>query len=63
MIDEICRLPYYEHLAVIIITQLVLSLVEYWLGKTDKTKGGSIIEVIKNFIVAIVRQYIKRRRL
>ena len=26
------------------------SLVEYWLGKTDKTKGSSVVEVALNAV-------------
>ena len=62
MIAEVCNLPYYEHILVIVITQLVFMVAEYWLGKTNKTKAGSTLELIKNILVAIVRQYFKRRR-
>lgn len=38
----------------IIVTVLAAGL-EYWLGKTDKTKSGSMLELIYNLIVAILR--------
>lgn len=47
MIDKVCELSNYQHIAVII----AVALLEYWLGKTDKTKSGSIIEFLINILV------------
>ena len=41
---------------VVTLSQLIL---EYWLGKTDKTKSGSILELALNFVTGIKNNFFK----
>lgn len=50
MID-ICDLSQWQHYSIIII----IALIELWLGKTRKTKSGSLIELIFNLIIGLIR--------
>ncbi len=50
--SEICQLPHWEHFLII----LVVALFEAWLGKTDKVKSGSIIELIFNIVASILKR-------
>lgn len=47
-----CEVPYYIY---IIITIIGLAL-EAYLGKTDKVKSGSILELIFNILIAMMRK-------
>lgn len=42
----LCKDLDYTNLAIYSAGILILGLVEYWLGKTQKTRAGSIIELL-----------------
>ncbi len=56
MIDNICKLPSYQHAAIIFGAQFAWLLLEAWLGKTDKTKSGSTLELVYNTFKAIFKR-------
>lgn len=41
---------------VFIIVTVGFAIVEFYLGRTDKTKSGSILELIYNILLAIMRR-------
>jgi hypothetical protein len=53
---ELCGLPHWEIVLILGATQLLSSLAEFWLGKTQKVQSGSILELIFNLVVSMVRQ-------
>lgn len=55
--DYLCTMPKYQHFIIVVI----ISCIELWLGKTDKTKSGSIIELIFNSILALGLLFIRRK--
>ena len=58
MIDPICKdLTQWQHYSVI----LIVALVEMWLGRTSKTKSGSLIELLINFIRSMVERMKKNK--
>lgn len=54
--NTICELPNYQHFAIF----LIVALVEMWLGRTQRTKSGSILELILNLIISIPKLFFKR---
>lgn len=54
MNDLICNIPQWQHLLIILIAQLIFMSIEYWMGKTDKTKSGSLLELILNVVKLII---------
>lgn len=46
MIEFICALGPDLHISIILILQFGIALIEYWLGKTDKTQSASILEIL-----------------
>jgi len=52
----ICKLDNYQHIFVIIL----VAVIEYWLGKTSKTKSGSIIELILNIFDSMMSRFKKK---
>jgi hypothetical protein len=48
--DLICNLPAWQHFIIILGGQVIYSGLEFWLGKTEKTKSGSVIELIFNVV-------------
>ena len=56
MTDYICSLPPHYHLAAIVIVQVIMMLIEAWLGKTDKVQSASVLELIWNLVKAIFRK-------
>lgn len=56
MTDLVCSLPHWEHYSII----LIVAIVEMWLGKTDKLKSASIIELIINIIVSMMKRVFKK---
>jgi hypothetical protein len=51
---NICNIEEYKYLIVVFVSQLSFMLIEYWLGKTDRTKSGSILELIINVMKLII---------
>ena len=51
MIIDLCTTKEY----IFIIVTISFAIIEYYLGKTDKTKSGSILELIYNILVAMTR--------
>ncbi len=51
-IDIICQLPKEDHLLLI----LSYSVLEAWLGKTEKMKSSSVLELIFNLLLAGVKR-------
>lgn len=52
----ICELNNYQHVSVIIL----VAVIEYWLGKTNKTKSGSIIELVLNIFDSMMSRFKKK---
>jgi hypothetical protein len=50
VLDPICQIEGVPHYVVIV----AVALIEYWLGKTEKTKSASILELIFNLGKSIV---------
>lgn len=46
------EVPHYA----LIIGGIVYAILEAWLGKTDKVRSGSVVELIINLIAAIMRR-------
>jgi hypothetical protein len=44
----------WRYMAIFGLVQLVMSMIELWLGKTDKVKSSSIIELIYNLIKILI---------
>lgn len=49
-------------------TQLILigwaihTILEYWLGKTDRTESGSVLEVVEKGLVALIGLILRREK-
>ena len=56
MQEFICKLPENSQLAIILTVQLMIALLEYWLGKTPKTESASIIELLINVLKDVFRR-------
>lgn len=50
---DLCKLEGNARLIAIVLIQVVLMLVEAWLGKTEKVKSGSILELIWSLIKSV----------
>lgn len=58
MIDHLCNdLTQWQHYTVI----LIVALVEMWLGRTTRTKSGSLIELAINLIRSMVARIKKNK--
>ena len=52
----VCQLDNYQHVFVII----GVAITEYWLGRTSRTKSGSLIELILNTFSSLMNRITKR---
>ena len=52
MYNVICQLPTHWHFAVI----LIIALIEAWLGKTERVKSGSILELIIRLMISVFKK-------
>lgn len=58
MIDYVCNdLSQWQHYSVI----LIVALIEMWLGRTSKTKSGSLIELAINLVRSMVERMKKNK--
>lgn len=55
MID-VCQLPQWQIFLIALIVPIATSFIELWLGKTEKVKASSILELIFNLIKLMVRK-------
>lgn len=55
MID-ICDLSHFQNAIIV----FIIALIEYWLGRTQKTKSGSLLELIFNLIIGLIRAFKKK---
>ncbi len=39
---------------------LIYAVTEYWLGRTDKVKAGSVVEVVLNSVAAVAGAFKKK---
>jgi hypothetical protein len=53
VIDNICHLPVYQHASIIFAAQLCFAILEAWLGKTNKVKAGSVLELVYDLVKQI----------
>jgi hypothetical protein len=53
MVNNLCSLPHWEYVSIIIVSQLAYMGLECWLGKTKKIEANSILELIFNLIKGI----------
>jgi len=44
----------------ILLVMAGLSVLEAWLGKTEKTKSGSVLELILNLVVSITKRIFRK---
>lgn len=51
--NELCSLPHWEYVSILIFCQLVYMAIECWIGKTKKIEANSILELIFNVIKGI----------
>lgn len=56
MLDNICGLPTWQHIGIIILVQFCLGLVNLYMSKSDKTKANSIAEFVFNLIASILKR-------
>ncbi len=54
MFYEICQSPD-RLLALMIALKVLDGSIEYWLGKTDKVKAGSVLELVLNGLRALIK--------
>lgn len=59
MLENICSLPTYQHIGIIILVQLCLGFVNLYLSKTEKVESNSIAELVFNTFVGIIRRLTK----
>ena len=52
MHNVICQLPTHWHFAVI----LIVALIEAYLGKTERVRAGSILELIIRLMVSVFKK-------
>lgn len=58
MLNEICSLPQSYHAIII----LIVMLFETWLGRTNKTKSGSLLELIFNLLLVLPKKLKKENK-
>ena len=56
MIDYICKNQSDFSLYIVLVIMLVKELFEYWLGKTPKTKSGSVLELILRLLTGLFKK-------
>jgi hypothetical protein len=61
LIEALCQEPS-NLMAFMIALKMLDGMIEYWLGRTDKVKAGSILELILNAIRALIKTITTRSR-
>lgn len=59
-IDNVCSLPAYQHIGIIILVQFMLGFVNLYLSKSEKTKSSSVAEFVFNTFVSMVKRLFKK---
>jgi hypothetical protein len=54
ILEKVCSLTPWIHFFAIVVVQLLYMIFEAWLGKTDKVKAASFLELIWDGIKAIL---------
>jgi hypothetical protein len=61
MIENICQLPTYQHVLIIILVQIILGVINIFMSKSENIKSNSVSELIFNIVVSIVKRLFTKR--